>query len=296
MVFDIQRFSLSDGPGIRTAVFLKGCNLRCAWCHNPESQSCEREVEFQAGRCIGCMKCVEVCPQNAQQRGDAGRQPFDRARCARCLKCAAVCDAKALRVVGTYMDSGAVLEQVLRDRELYRISGGGMTISGGEPLLQPAFATELLEIARKEEIHTAMETAGNVSFPILEKAAAYCDLILFDIKGYNDSAHYRNTGAHNSRIFKNLAKISQKSEIYVRMPLVEGLNDSLGEMHKIAAFLRPLPGVQQVELLPYHTFGEGKYLHMGREATRFSKPGVQRLEELRRVLEWSGKKVVLRGA
>lgn len=294
-VFDIQRFSLSDGPGIRTSVFLKGCNLRCLWCHNPESQLSGVEIEYLAKRCFACGKCVEACPNGAQFIDAKGIHGFDRSKCDRCGLCTSVCEAKALKCAGSYMTSGEVMDEVARDEELYFISGGGLTISGGEPLLQPDFVMELAAMAKKYGIDTAIETAGFVNYGIIKEISPNIDLFLYDLKAYAEDTHIACTGQGAEKIRDNLSRLARHARIWVRIPLVKDVNDDPEEIEQMAVFLRSLEGVEQIEMLPYHTFGEGKYLQIGRNVVRFQKPNEKRMQALESILKTTGKKVIFRG-
>ena len=206
-VFNIQKFSIHDGPGIRTTVFLKGCPLRCLWCHNPEGLEPSPEIEFEPSKCIGCGACVSACPAGCQTMDEAGRG-FDRSRCDRCGKCADVCLTGSLKRVGRRMTVGEVMAKVLDDRLFYETSGGGMTLSGGEPFFQPDFALALLEAAKKEGLHTALETSGFCSRAVLIKAVPLTDLFLFDYKATGDELHKRLTGVLQAPILENLRALS----------------------------------------------------------------------------------------
>ncbi len=296
MVFDIQRFSVSDGPGVRTTVFLKGCNLRCLWCHNPESQNAKQELQIQEKSCIHCGACIGNCEKGALYVTGEGKYELNRALCDGCGACTAVCCTKAVSLTGRRMIAEEVLHEVKKDLEMYRISGGGMTVSGGEPLLQPAFTEELLRMAKACGIHTAVETAGDVSYEHLSKIAGFTDLFLYDIKGYDAEGHRKNTGRTNGRILENLKKLSERSHVFVRMPVIAGKNDSPEEIRKTSKFLRDLVGVEQIEVLPYHRFGEGKYECYGRRAECFQAPTDEQLEMLAGILKETGKKVIVRSA
>lgn len=247
-VFDIQRFSIHDGPGIRTAVFFKGCPLRCAWCHNPESQRPGPELLFFAHKCVGCGKCAEIC--------DNTHTPD----CTGCGKCAAVCAHGAREISGYDITADVVLEKVLRDRAFYETSGGGVTLTGGEPLAQPDFAEELLRKCRENGLHTAMETCGFAPWETLARLLPYLDLVYFDIKGIDPALHKRNTGVDNGLILANAARLKESGkEVVFRMPYIPGYND--GELDAVRNFAGAFP----LQLMPYHAIGEGKYTALGRE-------------------------------
>lgn len=247
-VFDIQRFSIHDGPGIRTAVFFKGCPLRCAWCHNPESQRPGPELLFFAHKCVGCGKCVEIC--------DNTHTPD----CTGCGKCAAVCAHGAREISGYDITADVVLEKVLRDRAFYETSGGGVTLTGGEPLAQPDFAEDLLRKCKANGLHTAMETCGCAPWKTLSRLLPYLDLVYFDIKGIDPALHKRNTGVDNGLILANAARLKESGkEMVFRMPYIPGYND--GELDAVRNFAGAFP----LQLMPYHAIGEGKYAALGRE-------------------------------
>lgn len=287
VVFDIQRFSISDGPGIRTTVFLKGCNLKCLWCHNPESQHLDQEIQFFANRCIGCGKCIEVCPYGAHEVRN-GERIFRRGLCRKCGRCVESCYAGALVMAGRQMTVEEVLNEVMKDRDLYRISNGGVTFSGGEPLLQTEFLKALLIECKNQGLHTAVDTAGHVAWKEFEAVMPYVDLFLFDIKVVDEQTHIKATGVGNHRILENLRKLAWSSEIWIRVPIVPGINDSEKEMEDIALILNRLEGVKLIELLPYHRLGENKYASLGREFTRFEVPSDKHMSRLADVLKRRG--------
>ena len=274
IIFNIQHFSTDDGPGIRTTVFLKGCNLRCPWCHNPESQSGVPEMMFYRQKCIGCGKCIEVCPQ-------AGRNCFTEA-CLHCGKCAAVCPAEALVSCGKEMSVAEVLEEVLRDRDLYEISGGGVTLSGGEPVLQTAFLAELLQELKKAGVHTAVETAGCYETERLERILPFVDLLYMDLKCLEEEKHRRVIGASNGPILQNIQVAAQKAKKpVIRIPVIPGFND--GELPAMAEYIRNLPGHMEVELLPYHDMCAGKYEALNRPflVEGYTVPGAEAMKAYR---------------
>ncbi len=264
ILFDIQRFCVHDGPGIRTTIFFKGCNLRCFWCHNPESIQPNPEVQYLPMKCIGCGKCAACCPHGCHSMRE-GLHGFDRAACRSCFACAAVCPAEALSVVGKAWTVQQVLDTALRDAPFYRNSGGGITCSGGEPMLQHAFLRELLSRAKAHGLHTAVDTAGNVPFSWFEEVLPYTDLFLYDLKCMDEGAHALATGAGNRLILENIRQLSQVgAAIWVRIPVIPGVNDTEDNMIRAAQFLRPLKGVWLVELLTFHRLGGGKYESIGR--------------------------------
>ncbi len=274
IVSDIQRFSVHDGPGIRTTVFLKGCNLRCLWCHNPETLRPEAEVQFVPGRCVGCGACLSACPNKAHTLTDGSRR-FDRSLCEACGRCAAGCYARALVMVGREMTVEQVMAEVAADREFYDSSGGGVTLSGGEPLFQLDAAVELLRACKAEGIHTAIET--NLDWPWSHVAAvlAVTDLVMLDIKLMDPAAHRRWTGSGNERVLANARRLSgDGAAIIVRTPVIGGVNATAGEIGKIADFVSGLEGLLYYELLAYNLLGMSKYEGLGVEppAEEFARP------------------------
>ena len=281
-VSDIQRFSLHDGPGIRTTVFLKGCNLRCRWCHNPETLDPAPEVRMFPARCVGCGACLEACPRGAHQMTDDGRR-FDRSVCVACGACAAECYAGALVLVGQDLSVEDVLAEVLADRAFYDASGGGVTASGGEPLFQLDFVVELLSACKAQGIHTAIET--NLAWP-WERVSAVLpvtDLVMFDIKLMDPADHRRWTGAGNEQVLDNARRLSAEGlPIIARTPVVEGVNATPEHIGRIADFLRPFGNLLYYELLPYNPLGAGKYESLGRElpCEGLSRPDGQKMAVL----------------
>lgn len=270
LVFNIQNYSLHDGPGIRTIVFLKGCPLRCVWCCNPESQKYKTEISYVEKKCIGekeCGLCQHVCPQNAIGFEISGKAQIKWKQCDQCALCSECCPSKAIRKEGKEIEIEAILDQVERQSAFYRYGEGGLTISGGEPLSQGLWLIQLLKEAKKRRIHTAVETCGYVDYPILREAARHLDVILFDIKSMDSEKHKQYTGRSNDKIIDNFTRLCQEFPDLpkqVRTPVIPGFNDTKEELLKIEQFLKGQPMVQY-ELLPYHRFGAGKYRMLGRE-------------------------------
>lgn len=263
-IFDIQRFSIHDGPGIRTTVFLKGCPLHCTWCHNPEGISPKPVLSYLPDKCIACGQCFGACPEGALVKAGQGKAAIDRPRCTSCGDCAAVCDAKALESVGRETTVEKVLETVLRDREYYAASGGGMTISGGEPLFQPEFAEALLGAAKAQGLHTAVETSGYAEWPVFERVAPVTDLFLYDCKETDPQLHEAFTGQSNALIRANLRRLhGAGANILLRCPMIPEYNARREHLDGIAALARELPKLKGVELLPYHRLGRPKINRFG---------------------------------
>lgn len=262
LVFDVMRFSLHDGPGIRTAVFLKGCPLRCWWCHNPEGLSPEPEVIYLPDRCVLCGDCVAACPNHAIAW--RSRPVRDLQVCRKCGNCASGCPAEATQLIGRWLSVDELIEQVSKDQVFFDESGGGVTFSGGEPFLQAAFLEAALDACRERGIHTAVETCGIVKRDVLLRLAPKIDLFLFDIKVMDRTKHIKFTGAPNDSILTNLAALAQQhSNIIVRFPIIGGVNDDDSNVEELAHFLKSA-GASRLDLLPYHDFAGDKYRRLSR--------------------------------
>ncbi len=296
IVFDIQRFSVHDGPGIRTVVFLKGCPLRCRWCSNPESQCATSELLYTAARCLRCGQCTARCPESALSLTDSGIM-VDRSQCTLCGQCVAGCPGKALRIAGRLATVDEVLAEVERDRVFYRHSGGGMTLSGGEPLSQADFALALLMAARAAGLSTAVETAGQADPCTVRRVLGATDLILYDVKHMDPHKHRLWTGVTNKDILQNAELASQLGvQMIVRTPVIPGFNDDPSDIVAIGRFALGL-GLNQMHLLPYHSYGAGKYASLGRAYALgdVAAPSADRMEILRSALQSLGLQVRVGG-
>jgi len=282
LITHIQRFSVHDGPGIQTTVFLKGCQMHCAWCHNPETYRRQPELQVFADRCIGCGACVERCPHQAHQVAE-GRHVYDRQRCVACGRCAETCYAKGLILVGETRSAEEVLDAVRIDLAFYQSSGGGVTISGGEPLVQPDFTRDVLELCKASGIHTAIETNLAVPWQKLLPLLPVVDLFLVDVKLLDDAEHRAWTGASNQNTLENLRQLDrERRPVFVRTPVIGGVNDRPDQIGAIADWLGHRSNVLQYDLLPYHPLGSGKYEALGRPGPPDSiyTPSPEAMEEL----------------
>lgn len=283
-VFNIQRFSLDDGPGIRTTVFLKGCNLHCRWCHNPESISGKQNYLFLEDQCMQCGACAAVCRAQVHTIKD-GRHFVDRSKCKACLACVAACPAGALSKSGETRSVEEILQVILRDKDYYETSGGGVTFSGGEPMLQVDFLEQMLMRCKEAGLHTAVDTAGNVEFTALKRILPYVDLFLFDVKMADSEKHKQATGVGNERILENLKRLGEHGvRIWVRTPVIASVH-TREDLEAIAKLLQEVQGIERAELLPYHKYGVKKYEQLGMPYTLGEDtPDEQTMEAYRKLM------------
>ena len=258
IIFDIQRSSFVDGPGLRTTVFFKGCNMKCKWCHNPESQSLKPQIMFYKDKCTGCGRCKNITTDNSDF----------------------ICYNDAKKICGREYDINEVFGEIIKDKPFYDNSGGGVTFSGGECMLQIDFLAEILKKCKSAGLHTAVDTAGNVPWDYFEKILPYTDLFLYDIKAYDNALHIAGTGVSNKKILENLVKLAPKSDIIIRIPIIGGYNDNAEEMKQIAEYLKPLH-ISKAELLPYHGMAKNKYEALNMKFTDYPPAEPVKIEKLR---------------
>lgn len=261
LIFDTDTFAIHDGPGIRLAVYFKGCPLECAWCHSPESQKSDPELIFVADRCLTCGRCVAVCPEDAHTVS-GGVHSLDRGICTTCGRCVEVCPTAALAIKGRFVEASEIADRAKRMKPFFDHSGGGITLTGGEITLQPEFAGDVLERCRAEGIHTTIETCGACTWETLEPLSSLSDLILYDVKLVDSAEHIRWTGADNRRIIDNLRRLPF-SKVHIRVPLIPGITDTKANLAAVDRLGREM-GIEQIEHLPYNESAAAKYEWLGR--------------------------------
>ena len=291
-IFDIQRFCIHDGPGIRTTVFLKGCPLCCLWCHNPESRQRQPQLAFYISKCIGCGQCIEVCPNEAILQGE---ERVDREACQICGACAGECPAEALKLIGWKATVDEVVDVVMRDLPFYKTSEGGVTLSGGEPFAQPEYIVALLEACKINGLHTALETAGMTTWERIETARPFIDLFLFDLKVIDPERHTRLCGVDNAPVLDNARRLSAAgAQVMFRTPMIPGYNDSPEDLRLLGEFILSLPSKHTLELMPYHRIGSGKYESLGMAYSLTDVEPPESLESYSAILADAGVTVVER--
>lgn len=298
-VLNIQRCSIHDGPGIRTTVFLKGCPLRCDWCHNPESMDGAPEVAIAGERCTSCGACIEACPESDGERPARGPD-WDDGTCRRCGACAEACPSGARELMGEPRAVAELVAEIERDRPFFEASGGGVTFSGGEPLCHPAFLAECLDACRERGLHTAVDTSGFASSKVVCDIAARTDVLLYDLKHMDFEAHERHTGVGNDRILDNLRELSAATdtEIWIRLPLIPGFNDDEENLEALADYIDSLPRRHPVFVLPYHAIGVDKWRRLGKEppGETFRSPDDDEVAAVAQSLRAKGLEVCIGGA
>ncbi len=297
IVFDIKRFSIHDGPGLRTTVFFKGCPLRCSWCHNPESQTRRPELIFWDDRCLRCQACISTCKQGAISLVE-NHIITDSKKCILDAACIGVCYAEARQIAGSEMSVPQTMSEVERDRAFYDESTGGVTFSGGEPLMQADFLLALLMACRQSEISTTLDTCGFARWETINRIRPHVDLFLYDLKFMDPARHKRHTGASNNRILENLQRLSKYGHnIIVRVPIIPGINNDMDNIRGIAAFAAGLPSLNRVDILPYHRAAANKYERMHRtyKLAELLPPSDGEMAEVASVIEGYGVSVKVGG-
>ncbi len=263
VIFSIKKYSLHDGPGIRTTVFLKGCPLSCWWCHNPEGIGPEPELVYRRSRCIDCGTCVSVCPESALCLSAGGGIRIDSSFCTSCGTCAESCPTRALEMMGKEITVKDLMKEIRKDIPFFDDSGGGVTFSGGEPLFQHEFLIEILKACGNEGIHRTVDTTGFAPLQVIKQVTPFTDLFLYDLKMMDPEKHLKYTGVRNELVLSNLRVLSASgTRVFIRIPVIPGINDDLENLNATADFLRTLEGSYSVNLLPYHDFGKSKYSNL----------------------------------
>jgi pyruvate formate lyase activating enzyme len=297
IVFDVKKYAIHDGPGIRTTVFLKGCPLRCLWCQNPEGQDPKPELVVRKSRCIGCGECSKGCSRGAISLV-AQHVSIDRRNCVLCNRCSQVCPSDALSIAGKQMSVKEVLEEIEKDMAFYDESGGGVTFSGGEPLFQPDFLNGLLTECKRRGIHTIVDTCGFAPYEIIGRMRDKVDLFLYDVKIIDSRKHRKYTGASNEQILENLKKLAKNgSGIVISFPIIPSINDDDRNVISTAKFIGSLPNVKNVNLLPYHRAGIEKYRNLGKsyKLDKIQPPLSQEMKAIKEKMETFGIRVGIGG-
>jgi pyruvate formate lyase activating enzyme len=289
LVFEIQRFSVQDGPGIRTTVFLKGCRLDCLWCSNPESKPSHPALIVREVKCRRCGSCLEACPEGAIALCEDEGRKIDWARCSQCLLCVDACKYGSLNTCGRTMQVAEVVDEVIADRVFYETSNGGVTFSGGEPLWQVSFLRSLLMACKGERLHTALDTSGCAPWQDIEGLLRFVDLVLYDVKHLDPLEHRRMTGAGNELILENLRRVAKRNATWLRVPLIAGFNDSEQHISGVVGLAKEI-GAERVSLLPYHEGGRSKSAQVGEAygSSEGQTPTDEHIAELKKIAEREG--------
>jgi pyruvate formate lyase activating enzyme len=296
-IFDIKKYAIHDGPGIRSTVFFKGCPLACRWCHNPEGMSVTSQRIYRRERCIGCGECVRICPNEALIQTTEGIF-WNPAKCDLCQTCADHCPSEAVEFVGRKVGVGEVMREIVKDIAFYDESGGGITLSGGEPLMQPDFLLQLLDACAELDLHRTVDTSGYADSELLLEVARRTDLFLYDLKVMDAVKHRDFTGVSNERVLNNLKLLAQNNaRIEVRVPIIPGINADAENIDRTAEFVSALPGVERVAILPFHNSARGKYSRLGMDciASEIECPSKEHLKIIAARLENSGLQVKIGG-
>ncbi|HAF71147.1 MAG: Glycyl-radical enzyme activating protein family [Acetothermia bacterium 64_32] len=298
LVFDIKRYAIHDGPGIRSTAFLKGCPLDCLWCHNPEGKDPRPVLSFVEARCLSCGACAAACPEGAIDFSPGSFPKTNRERCTACGACAAACPTGAREIIGRRYTPQGLIEELLQDRPFFEASGGGITFSGGEPLAQPEFLRECLILARKKGLHVALDTSGYAEPRLFLELARLSHLVLYDLKDMDEERHRKNTGVPLAPIMKNLQSLFEEGiPVWIRIPVIPGMNDGPETIRAYVDFLSRLPTKPPVFLLPYHDIGKEKYRRLGvpSRLDGLKPPSRARMEELARAFSKAGLEVHIGG-
>lgn len=296
-VFNIMKYAVHDGPGIRNTVFLKGCPLNCWWCHNPESQELKPQLTFFPNRCIGCMSCISACKENAITAVN-GAIVTDLNKCKNNGDCTLVCFAEAREMAGKSMSVDEVVKEVLKDKIFYDESGGGVTFSGGEPLMQSSFLLELLKEFKELGLHTTIDTSGFAPMEVVKEVSEFTDLFLFDLKHMNSDKHEKYTGVSNKLIQENLNMLhDMEKDIIIRIPIIPGFNDSKEDLEDFKEYISTLENIKEVDLLPYHSIGQEKYNRIGQQYKMkdVKEPSEEDMEYAAKLMDGCGAKVKIGG-